>query len=127
MTDRFRRSLRNNTAALRRAIRSRIIIVDCEAGIILKPNGKPFHVRDNGCGYLRFKIQRNKCRQYFVHKAVYLASEKPFRHGLHIDHINDNPKDNRAMNLRQITPLENLRKARERLSNRMAEDFPVPF
>jgi len=127
MTDAYKKSRRNNTAALRRAIRNGWIKVDTERGVVLKPNGEPIHIRPNGSGYFRFKIQRKKCRQYFVHKAIYLATGKPFRHDLYIDHINDDHTDNRGENLAQLTPAQNSQKSRERLSNKLMQEFPVPF
>lgn len=118
---------RSNTRHLRRLIERGEIRVNVDAGIVSWPNGEPIHVQKNGGGYLRFKIQRNGCRFFFVHKAVYLASGRSYRHDRHIDHGDSNPENNCIWNLCQMTPKENQRKARERLKEKFEKEFPAPF
>lgn len=115
---------RSNTRSLRGLIEKRTIVIDDESGQIYWPNGKRIGTVENSCGYLRFKIQHKKCRYYFVHKAVYLHSKKKYRHNLQIDHIDNDVRNNRIDNLRQITPRENTQKAKDRLK---AYDNPPAF
>lgn len=125
MTDDYRKHRRDNTRRLRSLIRSGKIVVDVLTGSLKWSSGKPIAVHDNGCGYLRFKIQTPVNRWYFVHKAVYLASGKPYRHDRDIDHVNHDRQDNRAENLSLLTPGDNRRKAQKRFVEIM-EEFSDP-
>lgn len=68
---------------------------------ILKPG------RDKD-GYQRVVMMRDGIRLTVqIHRAVAYAFVGPRPEGIVIDHINMNKQDNRAINLRYVTPLEN--------------------
>ena len=70
---------------------------------LLKP-----YVKDNRVGYLIVNLCCNgkskKCR---LHRLVWEAFNGPIPEGMHVNHINEDPKDNRLCNLNLLTPKEN--------------------
>lgn len=66
-----------------------------------------------GVGTMRAKYltvclcKDNKPRYFCIHRLVALAFFGPPTNGMEVDHINENPHDNRACNLRYITRFEN--------------------
>lgn len=56
-------------------------------------------------GYLRFKLFNILYKEHRVCWALYYGEWPP--QNMHIDHINNNPSDNRIQNLRLATPSEN--------------------
>jgi hypothetical protein len=76
-------------------------------GRILRPQ--------NSCRYLHVALSRNgKVKTKRIHQLVAEAFLKPCpgksgrgRNFYHVDHINNNPHDNRALNLQWLTHYEN--------------------
>ncbi len=62
-------------------------------------------------GYLRI---RYKGKIEYVHRIVWEHFNGPITKGMHIDHINGIKSDNRLVNLRMVTPYENVQN-RDRL------------
>lgn len=77
-------------------------------GVILKPS-------INTSGYEFLILYKNKIpKNHDVHKliAITFLNHKPNGHSVVIDHINNNPSDNRVENLQIITHRENCSKDR---------------
>ena len=99
---------RRNTRLLRSLIRSGRIVVDCENGIVLRPNGEPYATTPNFWGYTRFRIRikrRGKTINawFFLHKAVWLAGGGKLNRPNHeLNHIDHNRANARRNNLEYI-------------------------
>ena len=78
-------------------------------------------VYDDLRGYLSIKLHNNKkIKNYKIHQLVAMAflGHKPCGYKLVIDHINDNPSDNRVENLQLIEQRENCRKTQGKYSSK---------
>lgn len=106
----------DNTDTLRGLIASGFIAVDIEKGTVARADGKPFTHDVNFGGYSRFRVWvpsgqkgvKGHEHWVFVHKAVVLAMGLEIPEGHQIDHINRDNADNRGLNLRLVTPSQNL-------------------
>ena len=87
---------------------------------IRRHNGKilkPFMCLE---GYLTVSLLKNfKCKKFKVHQLVAMAflNHKPCGFNLVIDHINDNPSDNRVENLQIVTNRYNTCKTQGKYSS----------
>jgi len=59
-------------------------------------------------GYIKVQINRKK---YAVHRIIYEMFHGAIPNGMEIDHINNNPSDNRIENLQCITHTQNTQRA----------------
>lgn len=80
---------------------------------------KPF-TKASGYLYLSLCID-GKLRHIYVHTLVAAAFLGPRPQGLQVDHINGESQDNRARNLRYVTPRENLANRRRKPKPRIAK------
>ena len=73
----------------------------------------------NTNGYLQVRLCKNKIKKFLVHQLVSMAflNHKPCGFNLVIDHINDNPSDNRVENLQIVTQRYNCRKTQGKYSS----------
>ena len=74
-------------------------------------------MKDNGKGYLRFKICDKKLEKpinYCQHRFVYEVFKGPIPKCLEIDHINNIKKDNRIKNLQLLTHKQNSEKSKNK-------------
>ncbi len=89
-------------------------------GIIRKYNGRILKLGTDKFGYLMVDLKKQLNRKtYRIHKLVAIAflNHKPCGHELVIDHINDNPSDNRVENLQIVTQRYNCRKKQGKYSS----------
>lgn len=76
--------------------------------------GKILSPEDNGNGYLRLILYKNKKKNSeYVHRLVAQAYLKNYSNTLQVNHINGIKIDNRAENLEMVTTKENMQKAVE--------------
>jgi hypothetical protein len=73
----------------------------------------------NTNGYLQVRLCKNKIKKFLVHQLVSMAflNHKPCGFNLVIDHINDNPSDNRVENLQIVTNRYNTCKTQGKYSS----------
>lgn len=77
-------------------------------GIRRKYKGKILKVWTDGDGYRKTKLSRNGERiSYYVHRLAWIAFAGPIPEGFHVDHIDNDPANNRIGNLQALTPKEN--------------------
>ncbi len=72
-------------------------------------------------GYLRLGLSKNSEKLFFsVHQLVAMAflGHTPCGHKLVVDHINDNPLDNRVENLQVVTQRYNAYKTQDKYSSK---------
>lgn len=74
-------------------------------GRVRSPSGRILAPRKHTNGYQRVSLGAGRDR--YVHRLVCLAFFGPPPSGNHADHINGSRDDNRAENLRWVTPEEN--------------------
>jgi hypothetical protein len=89
-------------------------------GTIKRHSGKILKLHANRDGYLFVSLRKNKINKtYMVHQLVAMAflNHKPCGHKLVIDHINNNPSDNRVENLQIVTQRYNCRKTQGEYSS----------
>lgn len=66
---------------------------------------------DNGTGYFQIGLGENaKCKRLYVHRLVWETYNGEIPTGYEIDHINSVKSDNRLVNLRLVTRIENMDK-----------------
>lgn len=89
------------------AIRDRVELRD--GVLFLRKLNRPVTLRRDADGYHRFTLNyRGRCLNFAAHRAIWLLHHGEWpKH--QIDHINRDPADNRIENLRDVTPLENVR------------------
>ena len=63
----------------------------------------------NSDGYIRVMVDG---KRYFVHRLIWVMCRGPIPDGMHIDHIDHDPTNNRIENLRLATTAENQRNRR---------------
>lgn len=85
------------------------IFINPEAGVVEKRT--IVTGAESKAGYLRI---RYKGKIEYVHRLIWEHVNGPIPKGMHIDHINGVKSDNRLVNLRMVTPLENMQN-RDRL------------
>ena len=64
----------------------------------------------SGCGYLTTALSKDgKCKTFKIHQlvAIVFLNHNPCGHNLVIDHLDNNPKNNRVDNLEIVTAREN--------------------
>jgi hypothetical protein len=85
------------------------LIINPEAGLVEKRTIVTGAV--SKAGYMRIRING---KVDYVHRVIWEHCNGPIPKGMHIDHINGIKSDNRIVNLRMVTPLENVQN-RDRL------------
>ncbi len=89
-------------------------------GTIRRHNGKILKAGSNSGGYLMVNLCKNsKCKQFWIHQlvAVIFLNHTPCGLKLVVDHINDNPSDNRVENLQIVTHRYNVCKTQGKYSS----------
>jgi hypothetical protein len=89
-------------------------------GTIKRHSGKILKLHANRHGYLMVRLSKNiKPRGFGVHQLVAIAflNHKPCGLKLVIDHVNDNPSDNRVENLQIVTQRYNSHKTQGKYSS----------
>lgn len=82
-----------------------------ESGYVYK-NGKQMKWCDNGIGYKRIRLLKNKKRiSKYIHRLVYQTFIGDIPKGYEINHIDHNKSNNHISNLEIVTHSENLHKA----------------
>jgi len=92
----------------------------CGFGAIRKHNGKIMKLQKRKDGYITVRLTRNEiAKTITVHKLVASAflNHKPNGYKLVVDHVNDNPSDNRVENLQLVTQRFNVRKTQGKYSS----------
>jgi hypothetical protein len=82
----------------------------CGKGTLRRHNGKMLKLGKSSGGYLTVCLRKNSNgKTYEVHRLVAYSflNHKPCKYEIVVDHINDNPSDNRVENLQLITQREN--------------------
>jgi hypothetical protein len=88
---------------------------------IHKRNGKVKKIYENNRGYHIVSLSKySKAKTFFVHQLVAIAflNHKPCGNQMVIDHINDNPSDNRLENLQIVTNRFNSHKTQGNYSSK---------
>jgi hypothetical protein len=71
--------------------------------------------KPRSCGnYIRRFVKSNK--EYEIEYLHHFVYKRPGR-GMHIDHINGDPSDNRKCNLQELSPGDNVAKQKQQSSN----------
>ena len=85
----------------------------CGQILSLKWNKKRIlKIQNNGNNYLMFCLcEKNKKRLYYIHRFVFETFKGEIPKGMHIDHCDNDRKNNIIDNLQILTPKENTRKS----------------
>ena len=76
-----------------------------------KVNGRLMKPFSNGNGYFMVCVSASPRRNEYVHRIVANTFHDNNEIKMHVNHINGNKEDNRAVNLEWCTPIENARHA----------------
>lgn len=83
---------------------NRILLVDTEAGVVFRPNGKRAeYPRPNGYGYVLLGKVQGKQKWARAHRVVWIAAHGPIPGMYEINHRNSRRWDNRIENLDMVT------------------------
>jgi len=82
--------------------------VDLETGHVTRDN-KEIPYKTNALGHQMITVYPENCRGYnvYVHRLIMYILHSDIPAGLVCDHINRNPRDNRACNIRLLTHTQN--------------------
>ena len=94
-------------------------------GLIKKKRGdgyiRPGLVHD---GYLVFNVAENgKHKSEYIHRFIWQAFNGPIPNGFEIDHIDNNPANNRLYNLRLLTNVENASRGTQKFTQSQLDEI----
>lgn len=78
----------------------------------------------NSRGYLRVQLTNNHGKQrFFVHRLVAMAFVPNIENKPHVNHLDNDPRNNRADNLEWVTPLENMQYSAKQGRNKRTDEW----
>jgi hypothetical protein len=99
--------------------------VNNEGEVVRKRDGLVIKQYKQKSGYVYVWLNRGFGRASVpVHRLVCIAfhGEEGYRQGLYVDHINTIRHDNRAENLRWVTPLENANNEQTKINRKQKKE-----
>lgn len=79
-------------------------------GDVRNKRGNILSLKDNGTGYFQVQLSKNgKKRLLLIHRIVAISFIKNPLKKSRVNHIDNNPKNNKVENLEWVTDLENFR------------------